>query len=235
MSGCGLRRAGFVAVLLAMGLAVGCQGPQKRIEQLTQELEQVRSDLTSAQEQLQQAKQAAEQYKQQSEQLRGQVSDLQTRLAELQKKLKEAEAKGAAYREGQWVVAPGVSMISISAELLFDPGKAVLKPSAKRRLQEVARKIRAEYAGRDIYVVGHTDSDPIRKSPWKDNWELSVQRALTVARALIAAGVDPKHIVAAGCGQYRPRASNATAAGKAKNRRVEIYAVVPASSVPAGK
>jgi len=215
--------------MVLLALTAGCQDPQKQIAQLNQELEQVRSDLIAAQTEAQRAQEAAQRYQQENETLSKKAEQLQSTIAGLQARLKEAQAKGAAEQRGGWVVAPGVAMISISAELLFDPGKAKLRPGAAAKIKQVAAKIVAEYGDRDIYVVGHTDSDPIRKSPWKDNWELSVQRALTVARGLIKAGVSPKKILAAGCGQHRPRASNATAAGKAKNRRVEIYAVVPAS------
>jgi len=82
--------------------------------------------------------------------------------------------------------------------------------------------LRSKYSGRHIDVVGHTDTDPIKKSPWKDNWELSAERALTVIRYLIQRGIPENQIRASGCGEARPIASNATAAGKARNRRVEI-------------
>ena len=73
-----------------------------------------------------------------------------------------------------------------------------------------------------IDVVGHTDSDPIQKSKWKDNWELSSQRSLTVVRYLIDKGVNKEKIRAVGRGDSQPVASNTAADGKAKNRRVEI-------------
>ena len=71
-------------------------------------------------------------------------------------------------------------------------------------------------------VVGHTDTEPIKKSSWKDNLELSAQRALSVTRYLMDHGIPDKQVEASGCGSARPVASNSTADGKAKNRRVEI-------------
>ena len=68
----------------------------------------------------------------------------------------------------------------------------------------------------------HTDSDPIKKSKWKDNWELSAQRALSVLRYLVQRGTPEDRIRATGRGASQPIASNTTASGKAKNRRVEI-------------
>jgi len=91
-------------------------------------------------------------------------------------------------------------------------------------LNHIYGVIQERYAGREIDVVGHTASDPIRKTKnlWQDNWELSAERALTVLRYLVNQGVPPKQIRAVACGESRPVASNATPAGKAKNRRVEI-------------
>ena len=71
-------------------------------------------------------------------------------------------------------------------------------------------------------VVGHTDTDPIKKSKWKDNWELSAQRALSVLRYLVKRGITKEKIQAVGCGESQSIASNSTASGKARNRRVEI-------------
>ena len=82
--------------------------------------------------------------------------------------------------------------------------------------------MKSKYAGRLIDVVGHTDSDPIKKSKWKDNWELSAQRALAVTRYLVDKGIPAGSVRASGCGSARPVASNASSRGKARNRRVEI-------------
>jgi chemotaxis protein MotB len=84
--------------------------------------------------------------------------------------------------------------------------------------------LKEKYASKRIDVVGYTDSDPIQKSKdqWKDNWELSSERALSVARYLMDHGISGEQIRAIGCGPSRPVAPNTTAANKAKNRRVEI-------------
>ena len=73
-----------------------------------------------------------------------------------------------------------------------------------------------------IDIVGHTDTDPIKKSKWKDNWELSAQRSLAVVRYLISKGIPKETILEVGRGESQPVASNSTESGKAKNRRVEI-------------
>jgi flagellar motor protein MotB len=75
-------------------------------------------------------------------------------------------------------------------------------------------------------VSGFTDDLRVRPmSPFKDNWELSAERALTVTRALIESGMPPGWIIAAGFGQYHPMAPNSTEPNRAQNRRVEISPV----------
>ena len=104
----------------------------------------------------------------------------------------------------------------------FTSGKASLKTGSAAELSRIADQIMRDYPGSTIRVQGHTDGDPIKKSGWKDNWELSCERALTVVRQLTKAGIDPKNVCAAGFGQHRPVADNSSRAGKSRNRRVEI-------------
>lgn len=113
--------------------------------------------------------------------------------------------------------------VTLPETILFDSGKAVLKDSSRKTLDKVAGAIKREYGGKTVRVEGHTDSDPIRRSGWADNWQLSTERSLAVVRYLTTSGgLDAKNIYAAGYGQFAPKASNASAAGKARNRRVEI-------------
>jgi len=74
-----------------------------------------------------------------------------------------------------------------------------------------------------VVVAGYTDSVPTNaKSAFKDNWDLSTARAVSVVRYLQTQGVDPKMLGAAGFSQYRPLAANETEAGRSQNRRIEI-------------
>ena len=73
-----------------------------------------------------------------------------------------------------------------------------------RALDPVIRTLNSEYPSQDVLVYGHTDNVPIKKSGWKDNFELSTQRALSVVRQLQTRGVSPTRLVAAGCGEHRP-------------------------------
>ncbi|MCD6175850.1 MAG: OmpA family protein [Planctomycetes bacterium] len=118
----------------------------------------------------------------------------------------------------------GTITVTLPNSILFSSGKATLKNTTSSDLDHIHGVLRQRYSGKQVDVVGHTDTDPIRrtKNLYKDNWDLSAERALTVLRYLVGKGIDPKNIRGVACGQSRPVASNANAAGKSKNRRVEI-------------
>ena len=161
-------------------------------------------------------------------QLATQVSSGQQTIEELQKQIAErsrtpAEATG--FGEGYDVAfdpSAGTITVTLPNAILFGSGKATLKKATSVELDHIRSVLQSQYSGRQIDVVGHTDSDPIKKSKWKDNWELSAQRALSVTRYLINRGIPEDRIRAVGRGASQPIASNATATGKARNRRVEI-------------
>lgn len=122
----------------------------------------------------------------------------------------------------------GLVTVTLASDLLFDSGKASLKISAKAALDRVADVIKSKYGGNRIRVVGHTDSDPIKKSGWKDNWDLSFNRARAVALHLMEQGVSSKNIEMVGMGDTSPRVSpEKSPLDKAKNRRVGIQVVLP--------
>lgn len=115
------------------------------------------------------------------------------------------------------------------SHVLFQPGSAAVKPEAKRALKEVGGVLNNRHVDSIIRIEGHTDSDPIKKTKDKfaTNWELSAARALSVLHALRAEGVDFKRMYAAAYADTQPVATNATEAGKAQNRRVEIVILPP--------
>ena len=110
--------------------------------------------------------------------------------------------------------------VNIPGDVLFASGKISLKSQAKRTLDQIASVINREYASNRIRIEGYTDKDPIRKSKWRDNLELSTQRAAAVHRYLQSKGIDPGKMYAAGFGEWHPRAT------KAKSRRVVIVVVL---------
>ncbi|MAE59803.1 MAG: hypothetical protein CMJ49_00445 [Planctomycetaceae bacterium] len=121
--------------------------------------------------------------------------------------------------------ARGETIVRVESDILFDPGKATLKKSAQQTLDQVARVLNSQYVGKTIRIEGYTDSDPIKKSKWKDNLELSTQRSMAVHRHLEKRGIGADRLYSAGFGATHPRAGNSTATGKAQNRRVEIVVV----------
>ncbi len=119
-------------------------------------------------------------------------------------------------------------VISFLAEIFFDPGRDVIGPEGKAVLKKVAKILNKDVRDSRIAVDGHTDDDPIKYSGWKSNWELSSARALAVLHFLIEeGGVNPDRLSADAYGEYTPLASNSTAEGKQKNRRVEIVVLPP--------
>jgi chemotaxis protein MotB len=199
---------------------VGC-GPDakdKRITELTGENERLRADLNDRDGRI-------NELSSRDEDAQKALRDLNRELADLRDRLAKAHASAAESPEGRWIGMPGFDMISISGEVLFDSGKATLRPAGRTTLERIASDIRARYADRDIYVFGHTDDEPIKKSGWKDNWQLGAERALTATRYLIRSGIPPAKVIQANCGEFRPRSPGSSVSARKQNRRVEFYAV----------
>jgi len=120
-------------------------------------------------------------------------------------------------------------VVTFLAEIFFNSGKDAILPDGKPVLEKVARVLNSDVPDSKVAVEGHTDSDPIKYSGWRSNWELSSARALAVLHYFIDEGkVDAKRLSVAGFGEYSPIAANDTAANKRKNRRVEIV-ILPSS------
>ena len=117
-------------------------------------------------------------------------------------------------------VGAGEVTARMASDVLFDSGKATLKSSAKRSLDEVARILNSDYSGRMIRVGGHTDTDPIKKSGHKSNYHLGFERAFAVRDYLVSRGVPSDRIYLASYGPDRALSS------KKESRRVEIAVVL---------
>lgn len=118
--------------------------------------------------------------------------------------------------------------IGISGGVLFESASASLSPDGAELLQNIAGPLREYLIAEDqaAMISGFTDERPLSgHGVFRDNWELSAERALTVTRALIEAGLPADAVFAAGFGANYPVASNETPAERAKNRRVEIRPV----------
>ncbi len=125
-----------------------------------------------------------------------------------------------------WDTVPAGALINVEGDVLFDSGKADLRKEGAPTLDQIADAIKKRFPNHEIYVFGHTDNEPITKSGWKDNYELSCQRSLTVLRYLRTGGVQ-NYMAACGWGETRPLQSNDSEAGMQANRRVQIFALDP--------
>jgi chemotaxis protein MotB len=119
------------------------------------------------------------------------------------------------------VEARGLVIRVLTDDLLFPSGQASLDSRADGLLAEIAQLLNVDQT-HPISVEGNTDDVPIHSAQYPSNWELSTARASTVVRFLIAHGVGASRLTALGNADQRPVGSNATAAGRAHNRRVEI-------------
>ena len=114
--------------------------------------------------------------------------------------------------------------IGIESTVTFASGSSKLKASAGKVLRRVASVIKRDFATRRIYVEGHTDIDPIRrtKGRYRSNRHLSAERADAVADYLVGRGVPARQVAVVGYGEHSPRVKGTAKSAKARNRRVEI-------------
>lgn len=140
--------------------------------------------------------------------------DARTRELELQKQ--EASQQAAAQPPAPQPTERGL-VFTLSSDLLFDSGQAVLKPGGEKTLETIAQAVRRQ-PGQRIVIEGFTDSTGSAEV----NRRLSEQRAQAVRDALVGRGVDARDIEARGYGPAYPVASNDTPVGRQLNRRVQI-------------
>jgi chemotaxis protein MotB len=162
------------------------------------------------------------------------LADAKARLEELRKAQAAAAARAQLYKEvlakfqkmidaGELRIAlrNGRMVIQLQNDVLFDSGHTELKPAGQQAIAQVAAIFRT-IPDRKFQVAGDTDTVPIHTERYPSNWELSTARAVEVVRFLIAKGLRPEELSAAGYGEFDPVAPNDDAAGRARNRRIEI-------------
>lgn len=119
---------------------------------------------------------------------------------------------------------------TLAADMLFAPARFDLTPAGRAALDDIADRLRGVRSGR-ITVYGYTDDQKVgaglKKAGIASNVDLSSKRADAVVNYLRSRGVDPAILAAKGRGETHPVAPNTTAAGRAKNRRVEIVVEGP--------
>jgi chemotaxis protein MotB len=115
----------------------------------------------------------------------------------------------------------GLVIEILTDKLFFDSGSAQLKPEALGILDKIAVILAGELK-HPIVVEGNTDSQPISGGQYPSNWELSGARAAAVVRDFTGHGINPRRMSFTGYGSTMPIADNSTAAGRSKNRRVDV-------------
>lgn len=162
------------------------------------------------------------------------LSQARARLEELRRARVAADARAALFHDiavrlkrmtdsGQLqiVLRSGRMVLVLPNDVLFDSGRADVKPAGKEALGEIAHVL-STLGDRRFQVAGHTDDEPIRVSGYKSNWELSSARGLAVVAFLVKSGMRPETMSAAGYGEFDPVSPNDSPENKSKNRRIEI-------------
>lgn len=223
-----------VVVLLA-----SC-GTSKKLEQTTNELNQLKasndlqaqkingyeSDIRQLKTENIQYSKEAEDCRKVKEALAQRMENLNNALAEegtSMKKIQERAAIALQRFEDQGAEVTyknGLIRISFPDDFFFKSGSSSIAPRGREALNTVAQTLR-ENPRLTCYIVGNTDTIPVNGK--SDNWSLSTERANAVVRVLhYVYSINPKRLTAAGKGEYNPVASNDTAEGREKNRRIEI-------------
>lgn len=216
-----LRRKVVVltVLLISFGLISGCTSYKKKYNALNVEHQNLKGLYDNC-------KVTLEGSASEKQELASRLAEGQQTIDDLEKQIESGRSAGEVTEFGDYQVdvdtAAGTITVTLPNTILFGSGKAALKGSAKGDLDHIVSVLKDRYSNRLIDIVGHTDNDPIRKSKWKDNWQLSTERSLSVLRHLNSNGIPDDRIRAIGCGSGKPMAPNTTASGKAKNRRVEI-------------
>ncbi len=215
--------ATLTVVLLGISLmTVGCQDKLKQqlagMEQQYNESQLRNSDLQKSL-----ADSEAEKGR-----LMAQLNQKDSQLTAAKAEIADLKAKG-----GQTAVPPGWqetatgAKISLGSDILFAPGSANLSRDGLLKIRQIASTIKTSYPAAQVRVFGFTDNDPIKKTAklWQDNLDLSANRAMAVSRELEKLGISAERVETVAMGATHFVSSNATAAGKSKNRRVEIFVV----------
>jgi len=149
-----------------------------------------------------------------------QVNRIKQAIAEMNEMMDKGKGPSVTLKESE-----AGFVLRLPASLLFKSGQAKIEnEDALLFLKRIALLIQELPNNLEVSVRGHTDdTSPGKNSPFRDNWELSSARGISVLQELMLGGVKPDRMHAAGFAQYRPEASNASITGREKNRRVELY------------
>jgi chemotaxis protein MotB len=191
-----------------------------KISNLSSQNTQLGQQTANQQSQLSESQQALQQQQQRLQQLQNLLAQQKNQSEQLKNKMAEA-LKGFSKNDLQVIQKNGKVYVSLSENLLFPSGSAVVNPKGVDALSKLAAVLNLD-ADVAVNIEGHTDSIPIR-GKYKDNWDLSTARANAIVRVLVDNyKVDPLRVIASGHSFYDPLDTNSTPEGRAKNRRTEI-------------
>lgn len=170
-----------------------------------------------------------EQLKQELEARSQRVADLEAIISAKEAEmnaLKDAISKALVDFEGKGLTVEkrnGKVYVSMENKLLFQSGSWAVGTQGKQAVKQLGAVL-ADNPEISVLIEGHTDNDPFSgNGNVKDNWDLSTKRATAIVNILQDnKNINPESLTAAGRGEYAPVASNDTAEGKAKNRRIEV-------------
>lgn len=206
--------------LVALFFGTGCNDPKDmQIQALQEKLNEMEREKNDLEGRLGTMMADSDNAKQRALQLQQQMDDLR-------RQMESRPVSEAPTTDGRWTIAGPYAWTDVGTDILFDSGKSTLKADAKGIIRTIAQEVQAKYGDRNVWVVGHTDSDPIKHTAkqYQDNLDLSQARARVVALELMSAGIDPSRMIAGGQGEFSPKAPNDNKANKSQNRRVQIIA-----------
>lgn len=197
-------------------------GLENKVEELGGNLDQVREELGERSTQLASTKTQLAATTAEVEQLRRLRAQAEAEKAQF-KALTERFQSMIDAGQLEVVRRDGRMMLKLPDDILFPSGSKRLKTEGVEALENVAEVLKEVGSDREFLIAGHTDNVPVKRGGrFKNNWELSTARATTVVNLMVAKGVPPEQLAAAGYGEFDPIADNSTPEGRQKNRRLEI-------------
>ncbi len=212
------------------------QGQTEETRQVLARLQETQADLQRREDELMRATRQMEDKEASLNLLMAEVEEKERRVVELEDILQRQDSLVRSLRtavsnallgfrdEGLSVeIRNGKVYVSMEERLLFATGSTRVDSQGERALSELSAVL-AQHPDVNIMVEGHTDDVPFRPGgPIQDNWELSVLRATSILRILLASGdIDPQRVIAAGRGEFQPIDPADSPEARRRNRRTEI-------------
>jgi chemotaxis protein MotB len=217
---------------------------EKRIAELEQIEAEKKASIAELEKRLGELEGTSKTKEEELSRVRGEKEATQAELDELRRQRDAQEKRLAAYRELQAKFRSlvdsgklqigfrnGQMVVKLPSSILFASGASELSDAGKSALADVV-KVLLEFKDRRFLIAGHTDNVPIKTRKFPNNWVLSTARAVSVLEFMIAQGMPPAALGAAGYADQDPVAPNDSEPNKELNRRIEIILVPNLSELP---